>query len=92
MIKHTDGPWIANDKHSDSNYPWRIESDANGYPNDGYIIAKLDGPDAEANARLIAAAPDLLEALKPFANFACTPPCLCQNCKARDAVNKAIAE
>lgn len=61
--KHTPGPWVANDKHSDSEYPWRVESDAGGYPNDGYVIAKLDGPDAEANALIIASAPELLEAL-----------------------------
>lgn len=64
----TADPWVANDKHSDSNYPWRIESDANGYPNDGYIIAKLEGPDAEANAKLIAAAPALLQELQNIAN------------------------
>lgn len=43
-MKHTSGPWVANDKHSDSNHIWRVESDANGYPNDGYIIATMDGP------------------------------------------------
>lgn len=48
----------------------------------------------KANARLIAAAPDLFKALKPFANFACSPPgeCKCFNCKARDAINKAVVE
>ena len=64
MSTFTAGPWVANDKHSDSHHPWRIESDANGYPNDGYIIAKLDGPDSEANARLIAAAPALFNAVE----------------------------
>lgn len=67
MSKITNGPWVANDRHSDPSYPWRIESDANGYPNDGYIIAKLDGPDAEENAKLIAAAPDLLQELRNIA-------------------------
>lgn len=67
MNKFTEGPWIANDRHSDSNHPWRIESDANGYPNDGWVVALLDGPDAEANAKLIAAAPDLLQELRNIA-------------------------
>jgi hypothetical protein len=56
------GRWVANDQHSGSN-PWRIETEE-GVLNDGWIIADLLGPDAEANARLIEAAPDLLEALE----------------------------
>lgn len=28
----------------------------------------------------------LVEALKPFANYACEPPCYCHNCKARDII------
>jgi hypothetical protein len=61
--KHTPGPWVPNDQHSGSEI-WRVESDNGNWANDGYIIASLLGPDAEANARLIAAAPDLLKALR----------------------------
>jgi len=62
MSGHTPGPWIACDHHS--GVGWRVESDAAGYPNDGWVICTdMMGPDNEANARLIAAAPDLLEAL-----------------------------
>lgn len=45
----------------------------------------------KANANLIAAAPELLEALEPFAQFACSPPgeCECHNCHARDVIAKA---
>lgn len=43
----------------------------------------------EANARLMATAPDLLAALKPFAAYACDPPCGCHNCAARAAIDKA---
>jgi hypothetical protein len=43
---------------------------------------------ADANARLIAAAPELLEALEPFAKFACGCG-ECHNCRALAAVNKA---
>lgn len=60
--KHTAGPWVANADHSGEG--WRIESDAVGYPNDGWVLAQLSGPDAEANAHLFAAAPELLEALE----------------------------
>jgi hypothetical protein len=35
--------------------------------NEGVYVAVAQGPDAEANARLIAAAPDLLEALEAMA-------------------------
>lgn len=59
---HTRGPWAANDKHSGQTV-WRVEVDSTAWTNDGYIIAELWGPDAASNARLIAAAPDLLEAL-----------------------------
>ncbi len=53
MGKITPGPWVASDLNHDGE--WRVESDAKGYPNDGYIIATFMGPDAEANARACAA-------------------------------------
>lgn len=62
-MSYTPGPWVASDHHSGMG--WRIETDAPGYHNDGWIIAsEMLGPDAADNARLIAAAPDLLEALE----------------------------
>lgn len=61
-LKHTPGPWVANDKHCGNN-PWRVEPATKDWLNDGWTIADLLGPDAEANARLIAAAPELLAAL-----------------------------
>ncbi len=60
--KHTPRPWCANAKHSGPSV-WRVEVESAAWFNDGYIIADLWGPDAEANAHLIAAAPDLLDAL-----------------------------
>ena len=61
-----------------------------GEINGGCIIASLYGPDAAANARLIAAAPDLLEALREFAvqhKCGCGHPA-CNNC-ARDTLAQA---
>lgn len=57
MSKHTPGPWAQNGT--------RIESEhEHGWANDGWILAGCEGPDAKANARLMAAAPDLLKALR----------------------------
>ena len=48
--------------------------------------------ETEANAQLIAAAPELYTALEPFAKFACDEPCDCFNCIARAALKKARGE
>ena len=67
-----------------------IESDGDvvvswqGFDSSGY-----GRPERKANAALIASAPLLFEALKPFAQFACDPPCGCHNCKARAALAAA---
>lgn len=68
--KHTPGPWFA----AQNEHYWQIDSDTHGQIGDvcasNYIYvdgALLPRHDADAiaaaNARLIAAAPDLLEAL-----------------------------
>lgn len=54
MSKRTEGPWIQLDEF--------IEAKDDKL-NDGYYIAQCPGPDAQGNASLISAAPDLLEAL-----------------------------
>lgn len=58
MTKFTPGPWI-----------WRIDGDtgdvyAPSAPEGSRLPAQTFGPDAEANAALIAAAPELLDALE----------------------------
>lgn len=63
----TDGPWIANIDHSGTG--WRIETDAPGYPNDGWVIAELHGPDAAANAKAMAALPELVDVLRVIADL-----------------------
>jgi hypothetical protein len=55
--QHTRGPWNV---QPDSKLFAKIGSQANG----GIYVAKVQGPDTEANARLIAAAPELLDALR----------------------------
>lgn len=53
-VKHTQGPWVVE--------TWRDVGNETVY---GIVGAEKAGPEeAQANARLIAAAPDLLEAAK----------------------------
>jgi hypothetical protein len=72
MSKHTPGPWSVNtNKGSDKHelIHW-VEADAHAVCDfymtrgDGDDLRVIPLPNAEANARLIAAAPELLEALK----------------------------
>lgn len=63
-MSETKTPWTEG--------PWSVSHPGNGvrveyegeYRNDGWVIAELLGPDAEANARLIASSPALYEALE----------------------------
>lgn len=59
---HTPGPWFVCD--ADSRHMTRISAnEGTGRAlNGGIYIARVQGPDNRANARLIAAAPDLLKA------------------------------
>lgn len=67
-MEHTPGPWQAKlDDYQKG--AWNIG------PNAGETVARITGragliPQAEANARLIAAAPDLLNALQSLAKTA----------------------
>lgn len=62
-IKFTQGEWkIVTNKHIADNDDVFIESDE--ALNDDFVIAELHGCDKEANAKLIAASPDLLKALQ----------------------------
>jgi hypothetical protein len=86
MSKHTPGPWAH------ENYQGVIHvfvDNQGGTPS----VCKLIGPDKEANARLIAAAPDLLEALSDVVKFwDSIVPTDCVNdmhIKARAAIAKA---
>lgn len=64
MNKHTPGPWKYGIELSSRSGEWLISFDA-GYRGRGISIAetKAGSGQEEANARLISAAPELLEAL-----------------------------
>jgi hypothetical protein len=58
--QHTPGPWSLGSSLTDGYHFKRIEATVNGKRR---YIATVDIENDDANARLIAAAPDLLEAL-----------------------------
>lgn len=63
MSKHTKGPWVTADGYGEKRYGTAVKS-----IHDDHLICSCTGyygrEGAEANARLIAAAPELLEALE----------------------------
>jgi hypothetical protein len=103
---HTPGPWTTSAVSADDgsigitkdNY--YIAQVTNAASFGDYLGAAMRGRENTAdatrtqwaNARLIAAAPDLLAALRPFANYACDVPCDCNNCAARAAIATATGE
>ncbi len=73
--KHTPGPWAVGEMHPDNQrtdkpagpelavYVVAQSTTAPGSEGHGHLVCRgMDGPTRAANARLIAAAPDLLEA------------------------------
>lgn len=92
MAEHTPGPWKIHDEQYCIDEIW---GDLEG-PIDGKIrgqhvctLEQTDDGRICANACLIAAAPEMLAALRPFANYACDEPCGCHNCIARAVIKKA---
>ena len=76
MAKHTPGPWIASATNSKFG-SWGVFTKGAMY---GVLDASAPGINSEANARLIASAPELLEALKAVSNAA-------NVCAAKDEAN-----
>ena len=79
-MSHTPGPWVI-DFASERIYG------TDGFGEHQVVVYETNTN--EEDIRLIAAAPELLDALRPFANFACDEPCECNNCKARVVIAKA---
>lgn len=68
--KHTPGPWVANGAEVWGTHAMRFSLTTGGTPMIATVCKHTDAERAfpyEANANLIAAAPDLLEALKQIA-------------------------
>ena len=75
--KHTPGPWEAVRSSSDLDEwaGWRIKQPGSGLCDVAYVDDADAGPPvAEADARLIAAAPDLLAALEELYGWAAPLP------------------
>lgn len=95
MSAHTPGPWSA--PYWDSNpgdRGWWIHNGKQGAEEYAVAVTFSLNPQGEADARLIAAAPDLLEALQffvaPFAGLEVVPDGFIA--KARTAIAKAKGE
>ena len=95
-VKHTPGPWTYEGDHTHRQYNIRVLGrDAqhictvNNLP--PHVLANREQSTAEANARLIAAAPDLLVALKCIAD-ALSPPRNAEEAAAIAAALAAIAK
>ena len=92
-IKHTPGPWKF--EHSeDIDLPNHVAISANTHTMLAQVVWKMENdeysPQCEANARLIAAAPDLLEALEAIIDSGELP--LCYSSPLVIKANKAIAK
>ena len=86
--KHTPGPWVASKRNQRTIVQQVL--------NDSYAVAEVHavyGNEAEANARLIAAAPEMLEALEAiFINHEVKGMSETLNNKALAAIRKAKGE
>ena len=106
MSKHTPGPWtVVKNEHSEG---WRLEAeiDLAGAPRLGVIghfqsqvchDTFIGTAGAEANAKLAAAAPDLLAALEAISTMMCADACgeddVCPECPAsNDAEHDALVD
>lgn len=85
-MEHIKGPWKIKFEFNVEDTNGRTIASCGGY-SDNCRVQEVDAEN-KANARLIAAAPDLLEALRPFAQFACGCG-ECHNCIAQAAIAKA---
>jgi hypothetical protein len=87
MTKHTQGPWTVSNKTDISGIENDPENGCVGFVDVAHVYLRTVQGRTEANARLIAAAPDLLEALREIAADYSDPIRL-----ARTAIAKATGE
>ena len=73
MAKHTPGPWVAVDDILDPDDEGNARSFVRPVHSEGWQIAQTCGPNGSDNARLIAASPDLLKALKALSGAVFAP-------------------
>ena len=71
MTDYAPGPWLLG--HTVSGEPCVTSADP-GADNGGFMVATTFGPCANANARLVAAAPDMRAALVRFLDLAHADP------------------
>jgi hypothetical protein len=99
MGKHTPGKWKAVYEIDVANEGWIVKSDARPYV--ASVLWGAIASETEANARLIAAAPDLLAAISEIIEYAeqyldlCDgdhPACEASIEMARNAIRKATGE
>lgn len=97
--KHTPGPWKILNSHQYENHSGAAQLIEN--PNVGAVCLMIDTDDGrvcDANARLIAAAPELVEALnrmlqtRDWGICRCAGVGTCAGCTARAALHKAGIE
>lgn len=100
--KHTPGPWKALDRYTNRQaVPVGCERPESGGLAHN-IFAEAHGHNCEANARLIASSPELLQALESVMVFSSEHACECREvvglqstcpfCQARAAIAKAKGE
>jgi hypothetical protein len=94
MITHTPGPWKVFTSTDGQKLIGVGATNGQGITDSDFGIWSWDDPEGKANALLIAAAPDLLAALKrllagSYKNDAHKQPCGCPVCESYSVVAKA---
>lgn len=90
-VPHTPGPWEASEDNCGGGLNIRSAHKRVGHSsevNQGPQEARISGPEAKANAKAMAAAPEALDFIEQLANDIadkCAPTCDCWACERYDA-------